>query len=81
MAVENKKIRQRTATAAEWASVNPVLLSGEVGWEGDTTNSKLGDGVTPWNSLAYRQTILTDVVTGKRYKLLVVNGILNTEEM
>jgi len=46
-------IRLRRDTAAQWASVNPVLGSGEPGIETDTNKGKIGDGVTPWNSLAY----------------------------
>jgi hypothetical protein len=32
---------------------NPILLSGEFGYETDTTYMKIGDGVTPWNYLPY----------------------------
>ena len=46
-------INQRRDPAATWTSVNPVLMLGEVGWETDTRKSKLGDGVTAWNSLPY----------------------------
>lgn len=47
----NWKMRQRQGTAAQWESVNPVLVAGEFGY--DTTNDKLkiGDGKTAWNSL------------------------------
>lgn len=43
---------ERTDTAANWSSSNPVLLNGEVGY--DTTNKifKIGDGSTAWNSIA-----------------------------
>ena len=47
------KIQLRHDTAANWASVNPVLLEGEVGIETDTKKQKIGDGSTPWNNLAY----------------------------
>lgn len=46
-------INQRRDTAANWASANPILQVGEVGWETNTRKSKLGDGVTHWNDLAY----------------------------
>ncbi len=46
-------IQQRRDTASNWTSVNPVLYLGEVGWETDTRNAKLGDGVTAWNDLDY----------------------------
>jgi len=50
-----RRIFLRRDTAANWAvtSPNPIILSeGEPGF--DTTNQilKIGDGVTPWNSLA-----------------------------
>jgi len=48
-----RTILQRNGTAARWASVNPVLGVGEVGWETNTKKIKIGDGITPWNSLAY----------------------------
>jgi hypothetical protein len=47
------KIQMRRGTAAQWTSANPVLLSGEQGFETDTKNAKIGDGVTAWNSLGY----------------------------
>ena len=47
------RIQLRHDTAANWTSVNPILLEGEVGIETDTLKQKVGDGVTAWNSLAY----------------------------
>lgn len=41
----------RRGTAAEWSSANPVLAAGEPGYATDTRVEKIGDGVTPWNSL------------------------------
>lgn len=49
---------QRRDTAANWSSVNPVLASGEFGYETDTAKLKIGDGVTSWNALGYMS--LTD---------------------
>jgi microcystin-dependent protein len=46
-------IEQRQDTSAGWASANPVLYDGELGWESNTRKSKLGDGVTAWNDLDY----------------------------
>lgn len=43
----------RRDTAANWTSVNPILLDGELGIEVDTDKFKIGDGVTAWNSLPY----------------------------
>lgn len=50
------RIRFRRGTAATWSSNNPVLLSGEPGWETDTNKIKIGDGVTAWSSLTYLTT-------------------------
>jgi len=47
------QMAQRTDTAANWTSANPILLLGELGHESDTDKLKIGDGVTNWNSLTY----------------------------
>jgi|LGVE01.1.fsa_nt_gb hypothetical protein len=47
------RMRQRGDTAANWASKNPTLLLGEIGYESDTKKGKFGDGVTAWNDLGY----------------------------
>lgn len=46
-------IQHRRGTAAEWTSANPILNSGELGFETDTGKSKVGDGTTNWNTLPY----------------------------
>lgn len=48
------KIQFRRDLAANWGS-STVLASGEVGYETDTGNIKIGDGTTQWGSLAYYQ--------------------------
>ena len=47
------KIQMRRDTAANWKSVNPVLLSGEWALETDTKKMKIGDGSTAYNALPY----------------------------
>jgi hypothetical protein len=49
------KLQIRRGLAADWANPanNPVLLGGEIGFETDTGNFKIGDGTLAWNSLAY----------------------------
>jgi hypothetical protein len=47
------KIQHRRGTAAEWVSANPVLSSGEIGFETDTKKFKIGNGSLNWNSLPY----------------------------
>jgi len=47
------QFQHRRDTAAVWTSYNPVLASGEIGLEIDTSLFKMGNGSTPWNSLPY----------------------------
>ena len=48
-------IQYRRDTAANWTSVNPVLASGEPGYETDTTFFKIGDGTSSWSALPYKK--------------------------
>ena len=43
----------RRGTAAEWSSANPILASGEIGVETDTSKFKVGNGTDNWNTLTY----------------------------
>ena len=59
-------IKHRRDTASNWASTNPVLAAGELGFvtsgtavvDGNTVDvtgySKVGDGTTAWGSLAWQ---------------------------
>ena len=44
-------IQHRRGTSAQWASVNPVLASGEVGFATDTNEIRVGNGTSPWTGL------------------------------
>jgi hypothetical protein len=46
----------RRGSKDSWESENTVLLEGEPGWDFDTRRLKIGDGVTPWNDLAFYST-------------------------
>ena len=46
------RMQQRRGTAAEWQTNNPVLALGEIGFDTTNQNIRIGDGVTPWNSLS-----------------------------
>lgn len=46
-----RQMQLRRDTSVNWAVVNPVLLSGEPGWDTDLKILKIGDGVTPWSDL------------------------------
>jgi hypothetical protein len=43
----------RRDLASVWTTVNPILASGEMGYETDTLKFKIGDGITRWVTLAY----------------------------
>jgi hypothetical protein len=47
------RIQIKRDSSTVWSSVNPVLSDGEFGYERDSGKIKIGNGVTPWNSLAY----------------------------
>lgn len=47
------RIQFRRDSAQRWASINPVLMEGEIGFETDTNHFKLGNGTDAWNSLEY----------------------------
>lgn len=46
-------IQIRRDLALQWATVNPILASGEFGYEQDTFRLKIGNGILDWNSLPY----------------------------
>ena len=46
-------IQIRRGTAAEWASANPILAEGEIGFISDENKIKIGDGATEFSSLDY----------------------------
>jgi hypothetical protein len=75
MAVQTQ-IQIRRGTAAQWSSANPVLASGEFGYETDTGKFKIGDGTTAWNSIAVLNGVTassTDTFTNKS-----ISGSTNT---
>jgi hypothetical protein len=45
------RILLRRDSSANWETNNPVLLSGEPGYETDTGKLKIGDGVSTWSDL------------------------------
>ena len=47
------RMQQRRGTAEQWTSANPVLAEGEIGFEIDNNQFKLGDGVNQWADLSY----------------------------
>jgi len=48
------RMQQRRGTAEQWAAIDPVLASGEIGYETDTPGRfKVGNGSATWNELPY----------------------------
>jgi hypothetical protein len=41
------RIQNKYDPAADWTENNPILLTGEIGYESDTGKFKIGDGDTP----------------------------------
>jgi hypothetical protein len=59
------QIQVRRGTASQWTSTNPVLASGEWGYETDTGKVKIGNGSSAWNSVSYTGAgTVTSVATG-----------------
>lgn len=49
----NTVIQLRRSTASGWSTSNPILANGEIGYETDTGQFKIGNGTTAWASLSY----------------------------
>jgi hypothetical protein len=60
MAVNNLIIL-RKGTASQWNSANPVLASGEPGYDLTNLILKIGDGVTAWNSLSNHNHTVSNI--------------------
>lgn len=51
-----QKIQFRRDTSANWASVNPILSQGELGFETNTGKFKIGNGSSYWSEIGYHQS-------------------------
>lgn len=47
------RMQQRRGTAEQWDLIDPILASGEFGFETDTGKFKIGDGIQVWSLLKY----------------------------
>ena len=61
----------KRGTAARWEELNPILNTGEPGFEMDTFKLKIGNGSTPWKELPYINDIdiskyitIEDIING-----------------
>jgi hypothetical protein len=72
------RLKLRQGTAANWTSVNPTLLAGELGRESDTGKIKIGNGSSTWTALAYQAwaTLPVAVSAGGTGQTTYTNGQL-----
>lgn len=68
---------QRRGTAAQWANANPILGSGEIGFETDTGQFKMGDGTSNWDDLSYFKNLEDLGGSLDDYILLTQKGAAN----
>jgi|GEM_PF-4938753 len=61
-------IQLRRDTAANWTANNPILADGEPALEKDTGKEKVGDGVTAWNDLPYKDSSTTSLYEGNVWR-------------
>lgn len=66
------RIRIRRGTSVEWATADPVLAEGEMGFETNTAKLKIGNGTTAWTELAY---------TSDGYATLDANGLIPQNQL
>lgn len=57
------QIKLRRGTAAQWTEANPTLAAGEAGFETDTNQLKIGNGIDNWAALDYISSDLTPYLT------------------
>jgi hypothetical protein len=71
------QIQLRRGTAAQWTAANPVLAIGELGYETDTKQAKIGNGTATWSQLEYAP--LNRNPTLQSIQLLTTGGNVDTE--
>lgn len=62
---------QRQDTKDNWNIKNPILLSGQIGVEIDTTFIKVGDGVKHWRELNYCGSLIIDTNSNSNYSIWI----------
>lgn len=59
-------LKSKRFSKESWTTNNPILADGELGFEKDTPNFKIGDGVTQWNDLEYVSSDIASRLAGNR---------------
>lgn len=73
-----RRMQQRRGTESDWTTANPILASGEFGFETDTGKFKIGNGNTAWTGLNYFATltaIKSELVDGAPAALDTLNEL------
>lgn len=73
------RIQQKSDTSSNWASSNPVLLRGELGFETDTLKFKIGNGTSNYNSLEYFPAVSSVTIEGDGGAILLDSSTPITE--
>jgi hypothetical protein len=71
------RMQQRRGTAAQWTAANPILSAGEIGFETDTGQFKIGDGTTAWDDISYFKNLEDLGGSLDDYILLTEKGAAN----
>lgn len=67
-------MQQRRGTAEQWDLIDPILASGEFGFETDTGKFKIGDGIQVWSLLKYFTDATVDSPSLDNYVPLNILG-------
>lgn len=71
------RMQQRRGTAQQWTDADPILAAGEIGFETDTSQFKIGDGVNAWSDLSYFKNLEDLGGTLDDYVPLTEKGVPN----
>ena len=70
-------MQQRRGTAQQWTDADPILAAGEIGFETDTGQFKIGDGTNHWADISYFKNLEDLGGSLDDYILLTEKGVAN----
>lgn len=71
------RMQQRRGTASQWTTANPILAAGEIGYETDTGEFRVGDGVNAWDDLSPFKNIVDLGGNLDDYILITQKGVVD----
>ncbi len=71
------RMQQRRGTAQQWTDADPILAAGEIGFETDTGQFKIGDGTNHWADISYFKNLEDLGGSLDDYILLSEKGVAN----